>query len=237
MSTLYVKAPLKKPRNRKKERIFFAGISTIGAISIIFAIYPFIVWQLSTLPKFTHKIEEVPVPQAQVLSATSTLQENVQVAKDEDGFSYFTTNYTPPPQSDRPKDFLLSVPKLEVKNAKVKVDSLNFYDSLALFPGSAMPGDVGNSFITGHSVLPQFADPKNYRAIFTKLSDLEVGDDIYADINGKTQHFIVQYAKIVDPHDVSVLLPISPNGHNLTLMSCVPPGTNLKRIVVIANLI
>ena len=115
---------------------------------------------------------------------------------------------------------------------------MKFDQNLAHFPGTAIPGEVGNAFITGHSVLPQFADPKNYRAIFTKLSDLEVGDDVYVEMpDNSTLHFSVQYSKVVDPRDLSVLLPISATGRNLTLMTCVPPGTNIKRLVVITSLI
>ena len=129
------------------------------------------------------------------------------------------------------------IPKLKIKDARAKVDSLDFYNNLSHFPGSALPGEIGNSFITGHSVLPQFNDPKNYKAIFTKLSDLEVGDDVIVQMSGQTFHYVVQYAKVVDPRDTSVLAPISQSGRNLTLMSCVPPGTSTKRLVVITSLI
>lgn len=234
---IYVKALPKSAsrRNHKKERFFYSLITFVGFASIIFAVYPFIVWQLTTLPKLTTTIEEIPVPRSQVLSAKTILSSNVQVVKDPDGFSFFTTNYKPPEQ--RPEEFSLTIPKLKIEKARVLVDDLNFYETLSHFPGSALPGEVGNSFITGHSVLPQFYDPKNYRTIFTKLSDLEVGDDVYAELGDKTFHYVVQYAKIVDPQDISVLAPISQNGRNLTLMSCVPPGTNIKRLVVVTSLI
>lgn len=239
---LYVKAPPKKKKSKKTERYFYFGITSIGLTAVVFALLPFLSWQLLILPKLTTKVENVPVPKAEVLSSTVTLAQNIQVVKDPDGFSYFTTtqNYkasTASAQIDRPASFNLSVPKLKIENAKVLVDELKFDKNLAHFPGTALPGEVGNSFITGHSVLPQFADPKNYRAIFTKLSDLEIGDDIVVEMDDKTYNYIVQYSKIVDPHDTSVLLPISSTGRNITLMSCVPPGTNVKRIVVIASLI
>lgn len=239
-ATLYLKNYPKK-KNVKAQRTFYTVITGIGAFAIIFALLPFFTWQFSVLPKLTTKIQNAPVPKAEVLSASSTLAQTVQVVKDADGFSYFTT--TEPKQAtasaviDRPEEFRISVPKLDIENAKVLTDSTKFDKNLAHFPGTAIPGQVGNAFITGHSVLPQFADTENYRAIFTKLSDLEIGDDIEITIDGKVYNYIVQYSKIVDPHDISVLLPISPTGRNLTLMTCVPPGTNLKRLVVIASLI
>jgi len=239
---VYIKAPpiyRKLPKiakdHSKRDRFFYGLISAVGAFSIGFAIWPYFAWQLTTASKLTQKIEKFPIPQAQVLSASTILANEVQVAKDPDGFSYFTTTYKP--EGTRPTEFFITVPKLEIKDARVLIDSLRFDKSLAHFPGSALPGEVGNSFITGHSVLPQFADPKNYWAIFTKLSDLEIGDNVYVEISGQKLSFVVQYAKIVDSRDLSVLLPISATGRNLTLMTCVPPGTNLKRLVVITGLL
>ncbi len=234
---LYVKVQPQpfRSRGRGHEKFFYGLITLVGLCSITFAIYPFFVWQLTTLPRLTTKIDKVPIPASQVLSAKSILESNIQVVKDPDGFSFFSTNYKP--DEKRPEEFYLSIPKLKVDKAIVKVDDLKFYDNLSHFPGSALPGEIGNSFITGHSVLPQFADPKNYLTIFSKLSDLEVGDDVYTELDGKTYHYTVQYAKVVDPQDLSVLGPLSQNGRNLSLMSCVPPGTNLKRLIVTTSLI
>lgn len=221
-------------KHRKRDRFFFGFISLLGISSIIFAIWPYIFWQVVTLPKLKGGLNDSPIPSKQVLS-NSTISNNIQIVQDPDGFSFFTTTFKP--QGPRPVEFFLTVPKLKIERAKVKVDSTRFDTTLAHFPGSALPGQIGNSFITGHSVLPQFNDPENYRAIFTKLSDLEIGDDIIVEIEGKVLNYIVQYAKVVDPQDLSVLAPISQSGRNLTLMTCVPPGTNLKRLVVITSLI
>lgn len=234
---VYIKAPPKgaKVRHKNHERVFFAFITAIGIFSIIFAAWPFIVWEVRVLPKLAAQSASfAPVPKAQVLSA-QIIARNVQVAKDPDGFSYFTTDLKP--QGSRPEEFSITVPKLKIEDAKVKVDDLKFDNNLAHFPGTALPGQVGNAFITGHSVLPQFADPKNYRTIFTNLSDLEIGDDIEVNLDNRIYHYTVQYSKIVDPNDTSVLAPISAGGKNLTLMSCVPPGTSIKRLVVIASLL
>lgn len=226
---------VKHAKSRKKDRNFGLVLLAIGVLSIAFATWPYLSWQIITLPRLTSKIEEIPIPQGQVLSGTSIPTSDVQIVSEPDGFSYFTTDFKP--KGARPAYFSLSIPKLKIDNAKVKVDSTDFYQNLALFPGTAIPGDVGNAFITGHSVLPQFNDPKNYRTIFTKLPDLEVGDDVYVQLDDKTLHYTVLYSKIVEPKDLSVLSPISPNGKNLTLMTCVPPGSSTKRLVVIASLI
>ncbi len=219
----------------KIDRYFYALISLVGIFSIIFALWPLVAWQVRTMPKLTSAISAIPVPQSEVLSKSSGYVQNVQVIKDPDGFSYFTTNYKP--QGPRPKEFYITIPKLKILDAVVKVDNLNLNQNLSHFPGSALPGEVGNVFITGHSVLPQFNDPKNYSTIFTKLPDLEIGDKVEVTVEGKTSEYLVQYAKVIDPQDVSVLAPISAYGKNLTLMTCVPPGTSLKRLVVVTSLI
>ncbi|OGD92549.1 hypothetical protein A2697_04655 [Candidatus Curtissbacteria bacterium RIFCSPHIGHO2_01_FULL_41_44] len=252
---------------KRRDRVFFGLITIIGLTSVIFAIWPYFVWQTVTRPRLSGGVNDFPIPKAQVLSSKSTLSASIQVIQDPDGFSYFIpttfskeeegnkpsyfipTTFSKEEASEssslvqnyrlenKPSEFSLTIPRLKIARAKVKVDSLDFYKSLAHFPGSALPGEIGNSFITGHSVLPQFNDPKNYRAIFTKLSDLEVGDDVFVEIEGQKLHFTVQYLRVVDPRDTSVINPISPAGRNLTLMTCVPPGTNLKRLVVVTSLI
>lgn len=240
VQAIYVK---EKPRifsqksHKKRDRFFFALISFIGLSAIIFAAWPILIWQITTLPRLTAGVNKLPIPKSEVLSAKSTLESNVQVVKDPDGFSYFVPTNLVKGEEDRPKEFYLSIPKLKIFKAKVKVDNLNFYKSLSHFPNSALPGEVGNSFITGHSVLPQFYDPENYLAIFSKLSDLEIGDDVIAELGENKFQYTVGYSKIVDPHDLSVLSKISANGRNLTLMTCVPPGANTKRLVVVTSLL
>lgn len=230
-------------KTKTKDRYFYLLISLVGLSSIIFAVLPYTVWQLTTARRLTAKVEDFPVPKSEVLSAGQILQANVQVVKDPDGFSYFTTIYKSPAsngpggQGQHPSYFRLSVPKLKIENAKVKVDSLDFKNNLSHFPGSALPGEIGNVFITGHSVLPQFNDPNNYSAIFTKLDSLEVGDEVNVQIEDLTLKYVVQYSKVVNPHDTSVLQPLSSQGKNLTLMTCVPPGSSTKRLIVVASFI
>src|SRR3989344_5965998 len=213
---VYIKVPPGHEEKKRKirERSFSFLMLSIGIATVAFAVWPLLTWQFVTLPKLTAKVEEFPVPAGKVISLGSVAGTNIQVVQEQDGFSYFVTDFKP--QGPRPAEFLISVPKLKIEKAKVKVDAVKFDKSLALFPGSAIPGDLGNSFITGHSVLPQFSDPENYRAIFTKLPELKIGDEVLVDLEDRTLRFVVQYAKVVEPDDLSVLGPITENGRNLT---------------------
>lgn len=239
-SVLYIKEmpKIKKAKSqkwRRNERFFLVFLALIGLSSMVFAVFPYFSWQLRVLPRLTAGVNQAPIPSGEVLSSGTVSNANVQVIKEADGFSYFSTDYQP--TGSRPKEFYVSIPKLEIENATAKVDNLRFDRQLSHFPGSAIPGDVGNAFVTGHSVLPQFADAENYRKIFSKLDTLEIGDEVIVEVGDQKRTFIVQYAKVVDPRDLSVLAPISDSGRNLTLMTCVPPGTNIKRLVVITSLI
>src|SRR3989344_6462106 len=132
---------------QRTDRYFYTILTIIGLASILFALWPYLVWQVSTMPKLTSHVKNVPVPQSKVLSASTSYAENIQVVKDSDGFSYFATTYKP--QGQRPKEFYVTIPKLKIFKAIAKVDSLNFKQNLSHFPGSALPGEVGNVFITG----------------------------------------------------------------------------------------
>ncbi len=222
-------------RSKRKDKLFGAVISAIGLASLAFAVWPLFIWVFATAPQLSGRISIAPIPKGKVLSVQSLVNQNIQIVKDNEGFSYFTTDFKP--KGNRPKDFYLTIPKLKIEKAHVLVDSTKLDENLSHFPGTALPGEVGNAFITGHSVLPQFADPKNYRAIFSKLPELEVGDTVKVESDGKKFEYVVQYKKIIDPKDLSVLAPISAGGKNLTLMTCVPPGTSLQRMVVITSLI
>jgi LPXTG-site transpeptidase (sortase) family protein len=132
-------------------------------------------------------------------------------------------------------EFKLSVPRMNLDSAKVVVESLKFDTYLAHLPGSALPGEKGNVFITGHSMLPNFA-PKETKAFFAKLPNVKKGDEIIVEALGQTYIYTVTELKIVDPKDISVVYPPDSNGRYISLMTCVPPGFNTKRLVVVAKL-
>ncbi len=125
--------------------------------------------------------------------------------------------------------FYLSVPSLKISRAKVLVDSNDLSSGAVHLPGSALPGERGNVFISGHSGLKG--------AIFASLASLKKGELIEIEASGLKFSYQVVGLKVVDPSDLSVVSP--PDGQNryLTLMTCVPPGLNLKRLVVLTKLV
>lgn len=132
--------------------------------------------------------------------------------------------------------YFLRIPKLGIREAVVIVGSDDLSKSLIQFGGSAIPGTTGNTVIFGHSTLPQFFNPSDYTTIFAKLTDLVEGDEVEITYDNVTYRYVVYERVVVDPYDYSVLskqnLP-----YVLSLVTCVPPGFNSRRLVVRARLL
>lgn len=138
----------------------------------------------------------------------------------------FTPNYS---------QFNLWVPRLNLEKVEVLVDSNKLIDKLAHLPGTALPGEKGNVFISGHSAVNPLLGVK--KAYFSKLTDMKKGDQIILEAEGIKFKYQVIDLKVVDPKDVSVIAPPETNGRYLTLMTCVPPGLNFKRLVVLGKML
>jgi LPXTG-site transpeptidase (sortase) family protein len=102
------------------------------------------------------------------------------------------------------------------------------------YPGTAEPGRVGNAFYTAHSSYYWWSDGK-YNQVFALLHNVSTGDLIYVYYKGGKYVYQVTDKIVVNPSDVHVLdqtdEPI------LSLMTCTPTGTNLRRLIVHAKLI
>jgi len=100
------------------------------------------------------------------------------------------------------------------------------------YGGTANPGEVGNSFITGHS--SNFWWMKgNFNYVFVNLDKLIAGDRVIIYYEGNKYVYKVSSQVVVIPTDVSVLAQT--DTPTLSLMTCTPPGTNWKRLVVKLN--
>ncbi|MFA6532590.1 MAG: sortase [Patescibacteria group bacterium] len=133
------------------------------------------------------------------------------------------------------KEYTLSIPKLNIKKARVVVGGEDLTKSLVHYLPQSLPGEYGNVAIFGHSTLPQLYNPKDYKTIFTYLSSLEKGDKIYVNVGEFEYQYEVTTLFIVQPKDISVLEQKKDDSY-LTLITCEPPGTWLERLVVTAKL-
>ena len=101
------------------------------------------------------------------------------------------------------------------------------------YPGTAKPGQAGNFFVTGHSSYYPWAQG-NYKTIFARLHELEVGDEYWVYYGGDKHRYRVMGKKEVRPSNVAVLdQPIDKRVS--TLMTCTPTGTTLRRLILTAE--
>ena len=143
---------------------------------------------------------------------------------------------------DIPDYFYLTIPKLGIENAVIETRSTNLSpeDTLGHYNGSGLPGETGNAFIYGHSVLPWFYNPRNYKTIFSTLGDLQTGDKFEIEYNNKTLVYKVEGQEVLSPELVDPLGEWKLkylNESTVTLMTCWPAGTKTKRLVVKATLV
>jgi sortase A len=94
---------------------------------------------------------------------------------------------------------------------------------------------LGNTVIFGHSVLPQFYNPKNYLTIFSTLYKLKQGSILLIDYDNSQYKYVVDEMYEVKPTDLSVLEQRY-DQKVLTLITCSPPGTYLRRLIIKASL-
>lgn len=98
--------------------------------------------------------------------------------------------------------------------------------------GTAFPGEKGHIFLFAHST-DYFWNIGNYNAVFYLLYKLERNDEIIIVYNGKRFTYKVIGTQVVDPSQVEFIRRKS-NREFLTLQTCWPPGTTLKRLLVFA---
>jgi LPXTG-site transpeptidase (sortase) family protein len=107
---------------------------------------------------------------------------------------------------------------------------------VVFYPGSVMPGDSGPIVILGHSAPLSWPKIKNV-GVFTHLSDLKAGDKVYISLDNKKFTYSVQDSKIIEGGQEIDPTLLTNSGNVVLLVSCWPPGKNLQRIVVQANLL
>ena len=141
------------------------------------------------------------------------------------------------------QDNRLMIPKLNVDvpvNFNIPNDEASINNAMEngvaqfAIPGAnAMPGEIGNLVITGHSAGDIYSN-NQYKFIFSGLERLSVGDLIYIDYQGTRYTYSVTGFKTVEPSNVAALI-YETNKPMLTLITCTPLGTARYRLLVSAE--
>ena len=119
----------------------------------------------------------------------------------------------------------------DTEKARTYLDALNKGVAHAL--GTSLPGENGHIFLFAHST-DYFWNVGSYNAIFYLLQKLEKGDQVNIFYRGVRYVYYVTGSTVVDPSQVEYLTRKS-NKEFLTLQTCWPPGTTLKRLLVFAS--
>ena len=121
--------------------------------------------------------------------------------------------------------------------AKVVVEGVSHEDlkrGPGHYPGTAMPGEVGNMVISGHRT--------TYGAPFNRIDELKVGDAIVLETRDTWFTYRMVRQQIVKPTTVEVTFPVpgnrdaTPTKKLLTLTTCNPKYSAKQRLVVTAEL-
>ncbi len=207
--------------------LLFLGVGVFVLLQVILPLLSFQVWERKHLSGQVMLVSPDKSDSTQVLG--------VSIQNTDGDFPAIISNVTR--REAAPFSyFYLTIPRLKISSEQVVVDSNNLAHGPAHLPGSALPGEKGNVFISGHSLLPQFAKGSN-KAIFTNLADLKNGDLISLSSESGDFNYKVVGFRVVDPKDLSVIAPPDSQQRYVTLMTCVPPGLNTKRLVVLAKAI
>lgn len=130
------------------------------------------------------------------------------------------------------------VPMIWSKSDDEKDMLLDLENGVNHFVKTASPGQNGNMVISGHSSNYAWAKG-NYNHIFEKLNDLEKGDSITVKTmqkNGRiiVYHYVISDKFITTPENQDIFAQTE--DPSITLSTCWPLGTNLKRVIIKASL-
>ena len=217
----YRKAPPTRPRLWRR---FLAGsLLGLGILLLLWVLEPFLYYQFYR-GQFAPLLS--PLATGEVLSARDGSDKFVNLE------NWFIPGPGLPNLPTREGvSYFLTIPKLKIYQANVVVAARSLDKNLAQYPGTAMPGQPGNTVILGHSVLPQFFNPDNYLTIFSWLYRLRQGDRVIVDYGQRRFIYKVSDLYEVSPKD---LQPLRQDFQRraLTLITCSPPGTSLRRLIV-----
>ncbi len=114
------------------------------------------------------------------------------------------------------------------------MDAMNYGVAHYAIPGAdALPGQIGNFVITGHSAGDVYSNYQ-YKFIFSGLERLTEGDLIYVNYESVRYTYRMTKSEVVEPSNVGALI-YATDKPILTLITCTPLGTSKYRLLVTAE--
>lgn len=229
-------------KKKIKKLVGLLSIS-LGIGTLVYFFFPLLSYHLYLSSAFAGESIESPLPQRFVLGGSSPFGGLFA-----SGITNATSDYKdarnwfPQVKADIPgyeekvQEYQFSIPSMGIDHAKVSTVDFDLSKHLVqYFSTSKNPTDKGTSVIFGHSTLPQWFDPKNYMAVFAHMHLIKEGDEIVLTVNNKDYHYKVFSKTILDSKDPNIFSQSFDNSY-ITIITCTPPGTTWKRLVVRASL-
>ncbi len=236
----YKKGNLLLMRKKKK----FLGLLSIalGLGMILYFFFPLISYHLYLSAAFDDNNIQAPLPQRFVLNGGSSISglfssgiANV-TANYKDARNWFPQLKNDSNSDQKVTEYEFSIPSQGIENRKVSAIDYDLSKHLVqYFSTSKSPIDKGTSVIFGHSTLPQWFEPENYMAIFAHLHLLKNGDEIVLTVNGQDYKYSIYSMSVMDSKDPNIFSQSFDNSY-ITIVTCTPPGTTWKRLVIRASL-
>lgn len=239
-----------KGNNKNWKRYFkIAGIGCVlgGFGMFIYFFFPVVAYQLFLGTPVQKQEIESPVPKY-LIGRSNTVKNLIDQGISRIQFDYTdarnwypqvqaeTTTIQKETQPEIIENYFIEIPKLGIDNANVSTVNYNLSETLVHYYGPKNPLEKGTSVIFGHSTLPQWFNQDDYDAIFATLHTIEVGDELYVTVNGKKYTYQIFSTLITTPDDMNIFSQSYDNSY-ITLVTCTPPGTIWKRLIVRAALI
>ena len=240
MSKYYYKKEDKIFR-KKILRLFSLLILFIGIVIVFYIFYPLLSWQIYFAPALASSTILTPIPKSTIVNSSEIGSLISQAGNSLSGVDYTNAkNWFPgfnPETPEQPKipSYTISIPKLKINSATVSTRDNNLAIHLVNYQNTAIPPDNGTAVIFGHSTLPQLFNPNDYKTIFATAYQLKIGDEIYANVNGVSFKYRIFNISVVEPTNISIFEQDYSNSY-LTLVTCTPPGTIWKRLIIKAKL-
>ena len=226
-----------KKRTRNTKKIFHGiglGMLVLGLIFGVYTLTPLFAWEIYLKPAFASNNFESPIPARSVLTK-KTIESLVNASTN----SLQGNTWLPTPRETSITMALasygLSIPKLNIENATVSTTDTDIAQHLVHFPKTALPPNKGTAVIFGHSTLPQLYNPKDYKTIFANIHSLTKNDMLYVTVNNTQYAYKIFSITIVDAEETSYLTQDNDDS-NLTIVTCTPPGTTWKRLILKARI-
>jgi len=129
----------------------------------------------------------------------------------------------------------IDVPLVFAQSANKEFMAKYLDQGAVYYPGSVMPWQNGLAVVLGHSAPPYWPKIK-HDWIFNDLNKLNVGDKILVIIDNKQYTYSVKGKTIVDREQEIIPKNLTASNNILVLVTCWPPGKDIKRILIEAEL-